>query len=240
MSFTGNNSGMGFDLMLTEGDNGEIDDIFECCVMELGTDTSRRKTLYLDIMEDDKAGFIPSPSFIEKSNLCRQALEELDIYRHTLILEETWVTWLLRHRELFRSFILPPFEYRDFVDFHRMYNNLKNLRDMRKYTDASLSALNALLVMDPEDVKSDIKWLLHYYRMWTDICLPLEYNIQLHSTVSLPEINYSGFRFSAENIVPVYRFYHLFEIWHWQMFADDRTYRKRINKLNKQTGIYRF
>jgi hypothetical protein len=166
-------------LIFDETDDN-VNDIYHCNEFETNEAIAEKENLiYIDIKEDEKADFEPSIDFLIKNQQCKFAYEELIQYQNNIIAKELYLAWLDKFYSLFKSFDLPPFYYRAYDEFYKLYDNLNYLNDFFKFEDIAKEALLDFKNLSLDEEIDLLRWLVKYEECGQNLNLFLYEDIDL-------------------------------------------------------------
>ncbi|MCE2790375.1 MAG: hypothetical protein LW630_10740 [Saprospiraceae bacterium] len=209
----------------------DIEDMFHCGGFKrFDENTVEGEYMYLDITEDEKVTYIPSEATLMMSHYCRVAVDEYLQYGDEIIFPDTYVSWLQKHKALFFTFKLPPFEYRDQNNFHNLYCKLRD--DYKSFSSKSKigEALDAFHALDLKDDISLMRWLFRYETLRFSI----EINLYTQKAVYGKGIESYIFVHHRKISAIYYKlaagFCQLHEDHYWDMYGRNSIFRRRVNK----------
>lgn len=180
-SFIGNNSREYIDLIFEESDL-DFTDIHNCQEFETYeavnfidniVDIGPKISIHFCI--DERVGFKPTSDFLAQDQKFINALNELSVYKNSLLNANIFSEWLQKHKPLFEEFESPPSEYKNQVKFYDLFNSLNSLLKFSNYEGLAKKAVEDFNKIDIEDELNLLKWLCKYEELGINLWwLPLD------------------------------------------------------------------
>ena len=167
-SFVGNLSKYHLNIII-EGNTDEVTDMYYCSDFLPNDDLEVTRELEIDIRDDEQVIFKPSIQYLITSEKCLAAIDDLKDFSINIIAKENYLYWLAKHREMFRSFVLPPIRYRKYDDFFNLYSIINCFFNWVTYEQELETAIIAFNAMDQSDEAHLLQWLVQYEPLWEEV-----------------------------------------------------------------------
>ncbi len=187
-----------------EEEDNKIKKIYTNHRIKNRNDAIRLTSFDLFFMEDEMADFIATDKYLNLSNKCKDAYEELVNDEIHILTSKDISNYLIRHENLFRS-VWDQYKissYRYFTNFYFMLNN--DFKKLRHFKEANI----ALKTFSNSTLPELHDWLVEYYSLaWTKVN---SFNISF-SKIDFDEktiqwLFYSNIYFTGEDFFTIIKF----------------------------------
>lgn len=242
-SFVGNMSNKHIDLIFDELEDN-IKDIYHCNDFKTNDKTVKIKSLIgIDIMNDERADFKPSIDFLNKSQKCKLAYDELIQYQNTVIGKEVYLVWLEKFYLLKESLNLQAFNYAGFDKFYWLYSRIEELKHYLQSDDFVKEALKEFQSIEKNNEPKLLKWLAKYEKTGDDLVMLL-YLFEEIDFENLEDNAYfivDGLKIKTLDFKCLAKFRFLFDNHYWNMLEKYTTFTKEetthhMNANNKMSN----
>ncbi len=230
-AFVGNHSGACMELVVKES-NDDILDLFSCMFFKrFGDEPEFIEIFTIEITDDEKVDFVPDSAYLLKNSHCRQAIDEVMCHKEEGQPPSFFANWLRKHHDLFISFRLPPYEYRNYKTFHELYSGLRDLNSFSLYKSTVMKAFDEFDAIDPQDDYPMMRWLLRYNKLWYNIDLYLHYHYYVEGTGVDAMLLIHDVKLSAKEYLLMSGFHEIYEHHNWHLQDRNALFRRRMTKI---------
>lgn len=173
LAFVGNASNNAMNLIFNESENN-FEDIFKCSEFKTNDESINPIANYnIDIRNDEKANFYPTPEKFEIIEKCKVAYNEIINANNNVLTNDKITNWLQDNSALSDASYnnLMSVLYRAVGDFTDLYNDLK---DIESHIPFEISAFDAMTEFEKIDNSNDyelLNWLLQYENLHTELSI---------------------------------------------------------------------
>ncbi len=212
----------------------DVEDIFHCSgLRRLDGIEAKGEYMYLDITEDEKVTFEQNEADLMMSHYCRVALDEYLEFEGDVIATETYTEWLRKHKALFFTFKLPPYDYREQINFHELFSELRSYHLFFISNLMVKAALEEFRSMDKQDDIAEIRWLVRYDVLREKLEIHINWRLKLTSDDIDACILIYHRKIRAIYYIEAAAFCDVHEDRYWDLYGRNSVFRRWVKKKMK-------
>ena len=169
----------------------------------------------LRIFDDEKINFITNIDYLITNQKCINALNEINIKKNEILSIDFLLYYLEKHNELFKSFNYNPLNYRNYVEFWKIYGYLKNVITSLKFENLSKIACNDFNKIEKSNIEKLKDWDTNYIpKLYSNVCFILwNYHFELHEIDLIEYFEEFGLKIEFQKFKYSYEFTrHIFKM----------------------------
>jgi len=209
--FVGNVSKKYFELIFIEKRN-EVDDIFHCSSLELDNgEENTGERIDIEFPTEEQEYFILNTDFQEKKKVYIVAMEELNQYNDTAMPFDVLSTWVNRYSGFFDSLSNVSILLNTFDSFKSIYIRLRFLAYSYKRNLEAKLAYEQYLLLDIENEKSILRWLVDHEKLGAEFHQFDVFNISKNGNDEIDGLKKGEINIAVENFRNCINFHFAFQ-----------------------------
>jgi hypothetical protein len=179
-------------------------------------------------MNDERVDFKPSIDFLNKSQKCKLAYDELIQFQNTVIGKEVYLVWLEKFSILKESLNLQAFNYAGFDKFYWLYSRIEELKHYLQSDGFVKEALKEFQTIEKNNEPKLLKWLVKYEKTGDDLVMLLFLfeQIDFENLEDNAYFKVDGLKIKTLDFKSLAKFRFLFDNHYWNMLEKHTTFTK--------------